>query len=65
MKKITKEAAWNFVAAVEYLKEFLETIDVSEDFADDQYETITAWDLITNNEVYDAIEDAAGLQGEE
>lgn len=65
MKTITKEAAWNFVAAVEYLKELLDTTDVSEDFADDQYEVITAWDLITNNEVYEAIEAIAGLQGEE
>lgn len=61
MKPITKEAAWNFVAAVEYLKELLENVDVSKDFAGDPEDLVTAWDLITDNEVYDTLRAVAGL----
>ena len=61
MKSITKEAAWNFVTAVEYLKGLLENVDVSKDFAGDPEDLVTAWDLITDNEVYDTLRAIAGL----
>lgn len=61
MKPITKEAAWNFVTAVEYLKGLLENVDVSKDFAGDPEDLVTAWDLITDNEVYDTLRAVAGL----
>ena len=36
----------NLITALEYLKEDLQKIDVSADWAADEDETVTAWDLL-------------------
>lgn len=57
--KIDKAAACNFLSYVEYLKDLLATTDVSDDFAADENDYVTAYDLLTDNPVFKAIKEIA------
>lgn len=52
---IKKEEAQNFIASLGYLKDLLVSIDVSEDFAADETDNVTAWDLLTQQTLYKKI----------
>lgn len=56
---INKADALNFLTAVEYLKDLLATTDVSDDFAADENDYVTAYDLLTDTPVFEAIKKAA------
>lgn len=49
---INKDDINNFITAVEYLKDLLATTDVSEDFAADENDYVTAYDLLTKTILY-------------
>lgn len=50
MKQInlTNEEITNFITAMNYLKDLLATTDVSEDFASNEDDCVTAWSLLND-----------------
>ena len=62
MKKIINSAdAGNYLIVLDYLKDPPGTNDVSYDFAPEPDTTVTAWDLLTDTPVYEALQYLAGL----
>lgn len=55
---ITMDDIRNFISGVEYLKEHLEGIDVSGDFAPDPQTSVSAWELLTHSTAYKALTEA-------
>lgn len=49
---LTAEEIANFKSAMLYLKDLLQTTDVSDDFAANPDECVTAWDLLTEQTLY-------------
>ena len=47
----------NFITSMEYLKDHLEAVDVSDDFSPDT--SVSAWSLLTGSPVYSALLAAA------
>ena len=56
---INKADILNFITSMEYLKNCLETVDVSADFSPDPGTSVSAWDLLTGSPVYSALLAAA------
>lgn len=56
---INKADILNFITSMEYLKAHLEAVDVSGDFSPDPDTSVSAWGLLTNSPVYNALLAAA------
>ena len=56
---INKADILNFITSMEYLKNHLEAVDVSDDFSPDPDTSVSAWGLLVDSPVYSAFLAAA------